>query len=55
MSRTIKPHPRNAVTHSHRQMSPTAAGVAVFVSGVMRPEPRLPFAVVAGSEREVTT
>jgi hypothetical protein len=42
MSRTFKPHPHNAVTHSHRQMSPIAAGVAVFVP--MRPEPCLPFA-----------
>jgi fructose-bisphosphate aldolase class 1 len=40
MSGTSKPHPRNAVKHSRRQMGPIAAGIAVLASSVKRSEAR---------------
>jgi hypothetical protein len=56
MSKTFKPHPRDTVRPSIRQMSPIGLGAAVFGSTLMRAEACPAFAVIAGSRmREVTT
>ena len=47
MSKPFKPHTRDAVTHSHIQMSHIAAGDAMSGCNVLRVEPRYPFAEVA--------
>ena len=47
MSKPFQPHTRDAVTHSHTQMSHIAAGIAMFGFPVLRVEPCHPIAEVA--------
>ena len=41
MSKPFKPHTRDAVTHSHTQMSHIAAGIAMFGFPVLRVDTRV--------------